>query len=60
MADVGSIVPTVANLVESDDGGDEAYKRFMLSSASTETCTEYASLCSCIDSDCQFHYEHFE
>ena len=59
MADVGSIVPTVANLVESDDGGDEAYKRFMLPGASTETCTKDASLCSCINDDCQIHYEHF-
>jgi len=56
MGAVGSTVPTVANLVESDDGGDEVYKRFMLSGTSTETCTEDASLCSCRDSDCQFHY----
>lgn len=60
MAEVGSIVPTVANLVESDDGGDEDYKEFMLPGASKETCAEDASLCSCINSDCQLHYEDFE
>ena len=56
MADVGSRVPTVENLVESDDGGDEAYKQFILPGVSTETCTEDESLCSCVNSDCQIHY----
>lgn len=41
------------------EAGGEPYKQFILVNVSIETCKEDDSLCSCINDDCQIHYENF-